>query len=939
MKVPSHLEAKAAGLKDQERYVAVSGLHGAHCFNLSLREGVMRWESFPDNFHGTGSWTFGETPLPPAHAEEFAALFDGAASESPATAGTGRQELSLIWREGQQVEYRCFHGVGSMTTAPPARERLLSQCSTQVLAWAKEATTDQSYVCFATDALGLQWVGPDSVVLLRRSGGPVQTVRCSLADLGDHAQSVQSLARHAAAAVVHTRAEAVSPRPTASTAPAFLMATRRGSELLVVQSASAYPSFERLFEALESPPEKAPSPSKDSSTLPASERSELERRLGGRYKLDGTFASLWALEEILIPIRRAPLLANHLDWMSVYLADLFERAFREMGMTLNRESPNRISVTAPISYRFDTRSDLANLVRPPKALPTFHGIRWLGSAGLGSSMVPWYGLSTIFQNNTWALTDHDMIGRQRDRMDRAVPWLRREFVRSLELDEVHHELAEKVARQMVWPPLGYAQNEFGSHNLPKLRQVVADAGSADTRTVLDAFVAGQDRACQLLAAATSLHFAVPPDTRHEAFVYRDAAKFFRLEVPPFIQKSIEEQTATLETPNLDADHPDYAAVYEAKPALGLQLADRVLAKEPNLPVFHCSRGRHLDALKDKDGAMAAYDEAIRLKPDYVQARINRGSMYGMKADFHRGDADFFAALEVQPEDVDLRGNLILNHYFAKSKAQEEAGQAKENETPAKTTQANDAPQSTPVAPASSDFTAAQEEAGQTLRALLRRYSEKQATQNDVLRKLMSYEYFLVPALHLPQTHVGKSGMLFSQTQAFPPGELWVFTDAVAARRTQEVHPTLGLYTGGIDAVALLGLFDPRKFARLWVNPKGAKEECFVFATGALSLLHAWATGLSVEGAAAGNDDVRLRASMSHHPGLLVACKGGRPALDAQKVAYVAATIDRSMGMDRRLGTQSTPVPPAPLKSMLVSAGATGFRLEGSDALLPLDVLG
>lgn len=931
MDIPPNLQVRAAELKDGERFVRVASEQGAPCFELSLRNADMAWESFPDSPRCPGSWSFGEAALPAGHAQEFRTLFDEAFAAEPAESSRG-QELTLLWRKGPDVRCRRYPLV-SPERPTAAQHRLVSQCSNQVVTWARAATLEQSYVCFATEALGVQWAGPDSVMLLRRSGAQTETVRCRFADLGAQEGAIRVLARKGRLAKVHTSAQSLVPTPVPTEGPAFLVAVRRYDETWTIQSATSDSSFEELFAALAKPDASSETTSPNASRktpagLPDTERAELEKRLGGHYALDGSFASLWALEEILIPIRRAPLLGKHLDWMAVYLADLFERAFLEMGMKLERESPSRIAVRTPIRYCFDTRSDVAKLIRPPKTLPTFYGIRWAGSTGLGSSMVPWYGLSTVFQNNAWAETDHDMIGRQRDRMDRAVPWLSKEYARVLDLTEAHRELAEKVARWMVWPPLGYAQNEYGAHNLPKLQQVVADADAGDARALLDAFVAGQDRACQLLAAATAIHFAIPPDTRHEARVYRDASKFFRVEVPPFIEKSIEAHTVKLETPNPDADHPEYAAVYAAKPALGVEIADRVLAKEPTLPVFHCSRGRHLEALKRKDEALAAYHEAIRLKPDYVQARINRGGMYGMSADFARADADFFAAREVRPDDPDLRGNLILNHYFAKSKAQDEAG-------------AQASPKRSAASPSAAQPTDRQEAAGKALRALLRRYSAKQATQNEVMRALMSYEHFLAPSTLLPETHVAKSGLLLSASQSFPPGELWTFTDAVAAQRAQEVHPTLGLYSRGVDAITVLGLFNPQKFTRLWVNPKGPKEECFIFAPGAIGLLVAWTTGLSVEKAAVDNDDVRLRASMSHHPALMVAY--GRSieleAYQGEVVARVAATIDRSHEMDRRLGTQSRPMPPSALRALLGSVGATGFHLEGTGRVFPADVLG
>jgi hypothetical protein len=229
---------------------------------------------------------------------------------------------------------------------------------------------------------------------------------------------------------------------------------------------------------------------------------ELERRLGSLHTLDGSFGSLWAIEHILLALRRVPQHADQVSWIASYMCDLFERAFGEMGMTLTRASATTLHVTAPISYRLDAAHDLERLIRPPAYMPTFHGIKWLGNDMLGTACTPWYGLSTIFQNNSWAHTNHDMIGNQRDRMDRAVPWLTREFARMANVPAEHLDLVQGLARHMAWPPLGYAQNDLGEHNLPRLRALIDDADALASRAVLDGFVASQDRACQMLAAAS-----------------------------------------------------------------------------------------------------------------------------------------------------------------------------------------------------------------------------------------------------------------------------------------------------------------------------------------------------------------------------------------------------------------------------------------------------
>ena len=60
--------------------------------------------------------------------------------------------------------------------------------------------------------------------------------------------------------------------------------------------------------------------------------------------------------------------------------------------------------------------------------------------------------------------------------------------------------------------------------------------------------------------------------------------------------------------------------------------------------------RGLNALRkgDYDLAIADYSEAIHLKPDFVEAYINRGYVYGQKRDYDRAIADYNEAVRLQP---------------------------------------------------------------------------------------------------------------------------------------------------------------------------------------------------------------------------------------------------------------------------------------------------
>ncbi len=59
----------------------------------------------------------------------------------------------------------------------------------------------------------------------------------------------------------------------------------------------------------------------------------------------------------------------------------------------------------------------------------------------------------------------------------------------------------------------------------------------------------------------------------------------------------------------------------------LEAANRAIAMAPNLADGHFARGESLHVVPDLQGAMAAYDRAISLNPDHLNARIARAGIY------------------------------------------------------------------------------------------------------------------------------------------------------------------------------------------------------------------------------------------------------------------------------------------------------------------------
>ena len=67
---------------------------------------------------------------------------------------------------------------------------------------------------------------------------------------------------------------------------------------------------------------------------------------------------------------------------------------------------------------------------------------------------------------------------------------------------------------------------------------------------------------------------------------------------------------------------------------------------------------------NNDKAIANYDQALKLKPDYADAYYNRGNAYADKAEYDRAIADYDQALKLKP-DLDMAYNNRGSAYYYK----------------------------------------------------------------------------------------------------------------------------------------------------------------------------------------------------------------------------------------------------------------------------------
>ena len=62
--------------------------------------------------------------------------------------------------------------------------------------------------------------------------------------------------------------------------------------------------------------------------------------------------------------------------------------------------------------------------------------------------------------------------------------------------------------------------------------------------------------------------------------------------------------------------------------------------------------RHGSIKGDLDGALADYNQAIKLNPHFAEVWFNRGSYWKMKGDLERAETDFTQAIELKPHLAD-----------------------------------------------------------------------------------------------------------------------------------------------------------------------------------------------------------------------------------------------------------------------------------------------
>ena len=110
-------------------------------------------------------------------------------------------------------------------------------------------------------------------------------------------------------------------------------------------------------------------------------------------------------------------------------------------------------------------------------------------------------------------------------------------------------------------------------------------------------------------------------------------------------------------------------VFGGQPQKATELLDKAIANDPNNAQLYSVRGSMLEVLEDIDGAMANFDKAIELKPNFKDAWLGKARLIYNKAfkmeqkaleirDFKLSDQEVAKALEVYKESIPFFEKVI-----------------------------------------------------------------------------------------------------------------------------------------------------------------------------------------------------------------------------------------------------------------------------------------
>jgi hypothetical protein len=193
---------------------------------------------------------------------------------------------------------------------------------------------------------------------------------------------------------------------------------------------------------------------------------------------------------------------------------------------------------------------------------------------------------------------------------------------------------------------------------------------------------------------------------------------------------------------------------------------------------------------------------------------------------------------------------------------------------------------------------------------LRAFGRKEVTMEQVVRALISYDGWLVPAsFAVDATGLTKfaQGYVFGDCTSgcdVPANELWIYTDSDAADYAVAKGGRLGFYSGGLRGTQVFAAL-PASASALQINPGCKPTETWYFGRDAFSLAALWARAIAIEARLGEPDSPENFAALLAHPGYVFFIHPEQnaiataPGFDGMKnPALVFTAIDSAQALER-----------------------------------------
>jgi hypothetical protein len=150
------------------------------------------------------------------------------------------------------------------------------------------------------------------------------------------------------------------------------------------------------------------------------------------------------------------------------------------------------------------------------------------------------------------------------------------------------------------------------------------------------------------------------------------------------------------------------------------------------------------------------------------------------------------------------------------------------------------------------------------------YGQQQASLEEVLRSLVSYDGWLVKdslAAHVTgRTRFARSLALGSPSN-IPPDQLWYYTDEASAQQAVDKGARLGTYVGGVPGARLFAA-TPANFASVSVNIGCPQAETWFIPNESFAHVALWAHAIALESRLAEADSPEKLAAMRDYVGYI-----------------------------------------------------------------------